>query len=225
MSDYIQTDLKQLLDEGKTLIECRRLGIDLSKFPNKNFDFYSLSEQEFPDDYFEIQNDGNFYFTHDKIEKYRRVPYVGIILKDGTIYKVGQVHSQTAVWLKFNKKNPTDENFIDLTGSLRYVFFPGQKKISVVQGYDHESPSSQTDLYALLTDWITYYDGTKHNTDIMLSEKQVITLFRLCKRFNIDFEKMLNDNIGFCMQVEGSSNKRVGDENQKCINRSLRSIR
>ena len=69
MSDYIQTDLKQLLDEGKTLIECRRLGIDLSKFPNKNFDFYSLPEQEFPDDYFEIQNDGNFYFTHDKIEK------------------------------------------------------------------------------------------------------------------------------------------------------------
>ena len=72
---------------------------------------------------------------------------------------------------------------------------------------------------------VTYYDGTKHNTDIMLSERQVITLFRLCKRFNIDFEKMLNDNIGFCMQVEGSRNKRVGDENQKCINRSLRSIR
>lgn len=224
MSDFIEIQLKNYLDEGKTLIECRGLGVDLSNFPDKNYNFYSLPENEFPDDYFQIQNDGNFYFTQDKLDRYRRLPFMGIILKNGMIYKVGSVHSKTALWLKFNKTQPDDENYIDLTGSLRYVYFPGQDRLSIVQGYDYSKRFDQTNVYKLIYDWTMFYDNTKYNTNILLNEKQIVTLFKLCQRLGTGFEKMLDDNIGFCMDTDDPALRKNARDNNDLINKTLSAL-
>lgn len=224
MEDFVKTTLKKYLDEGKTLIECRKLGLDISELPDKNFDYFCLSTQRFPDNYFEEEKNGVTFVTPDKI-KNSRLPHLGIILTDGTIFRVDTFHAEVALWLKFNKRNPQDEEYIDLRGSLRYVHFPHSKKLSVVQGYDYSKKFEQTNLYDLIHAWTTYYDCTKHDTDILLTENQVITLFRLCKVYDVDFEDMLNSNVGFCMESVNPEQRKKANKNNSLINATLSRIR
>ncbi len=225
MTDEIAVKLTAMLKSGATLIEARKEGIDISDFHDKNYNVYAMPEEDFPDDYFGVQYGGKYFFLLDTLNRYRRLPKRGIILKDGTIFCVDEWHMRTALWLKFNKRDQADENFVDLEGSINYIYFPESvfrpATLSCVRGYDYKK-CEEKNLYKLIHEWYDLREHAVENTQITLSENQAMAIMSLCSRFDLDFERVVNNNKTFCLNDEEGSGRKVGRDNQDTINQAYR---
>lgn len=223
MADYIETDLKKMLDEGHTLIEARAKGLDIGNFPNKKFTAYTMPQNDFPDDYFELQNEGKYYFKLDHIYDYRRLPQLGIILKDGTIIHVDEWHLKHALWLKFNK--PDGKNFTDLEGSINYIHFKESAfrapYLSFVQGYDYKRVNN-TNLYELISQWYDKREREEGFVGVSLTENQVLAILGLCGKFYLKFDDVVYKNVSFCLDSTEQGLRKIGRDNEDTINCAFR---
>ncbi len=215
MADYIETDLKKMLDEGHTLIEARK-EIDVDDCLDKQFRL-SFDENFYPDDYFDDSYEGIEFFKLKNIRYYKTLPQVGLILKDGTIFSVKAFHIELTLWLKYNG--------VDITNSLRYVYFPDTKRLSIIEGYDYEYATDENDINKLCERWKDIYEGESLDTDLVLTDPQAFVICKLADYFGLDRDEVFTSNNGFRMceswQVDPKRRK-VGRDNWATVDQSLK---
>ena len=215
-------NLKKFLDKGLTLIEAREFDntLDNIHFEDTDFDYLDISENHYPDDYFDDIHDGVEFFKPEKISQYEELPDTGIILKDGTIYRVDTYHMEVSCWLK--------SNGIDLDGNLRYVYFRDSKNLNINEGYDTRKKFDENNILKLCNAWNDFYDNENQEYSIELTDAQAITLFYLAKQYSYTLDEVVHINKCFKTdedEVWGDhKSRRVGAYNRDTIEKALKKI-
>lgn len=209
--------LEKCFFKGMSLIEARNF-VNLTDNEKDAYEYDFFNKDLFPDDYFNKEQEGNTFFDC-QIKEYNYLPKIGIITKDGRIYKTNSLHLDLALWLKFNG--------IDLQGSLRYVYFPDTKHFSIVEGYGYFKEEDKKSIDEVAFKWNQLHEGELLDYNLILNEAQVITIFKLAKQFGLDFEKIMSYNEGFCMNQLANyddEKKKIGRYNKFTIDDAFRRL-
>lgn len=214
--------LKKFLDKGMTLIEARKLDKSLRRilFEDTDCKYINISKNHYPDDYFDDIHDGVEFFKPDKLAQYKELPEEGIILKDGTIYRVDTYHMEVSCWLKCNG--------IDLDSNLRYVYFRDTKNLVITEGYDTRKKFDETNILKLCNAWNDFYDNENQEYSTELTEPQAITLFYLAKQYSYTLDEVTRFNK--CLKTDWDEvwgdikSRRIGAYNRDTIDKALKKI-
>ena len=211
--------LESLLNEGLTYMQAREIYPELSFIKPKGLKRTTINEVEFPYCYFSQDSEGERIFKFENISKYKYFPTCGIILKGGTIHAVRSNHMATSIWLKYNA--------VDLSGNLRYVYFPDTKFLHFNIGYDHDKKFSENNIDKLVDKWNGYYENFNSPSSAQLSEEQAITIFYLCKNFELNFDKeLINNNLFKLDQLSAytPANSKIHEINEDAVTRAYNRI-
>lgn len=209
--------LEKCFFKGMSLIEARNF-VNLTDNEKDAYEYDFFNKDLFPDDYFNKEQEGNTFFDC-QIKEYNYLPKIGIITKDGRIYKTSSLHLDLALWLKFNG--------IDLQGSLRYVYFPDTKHFSIVEGYGYYKEKDSKSIDEVAHNWNELHESENLDYNLLLTEAQVLTIFKLAKYFNLDFENIMYYNEGFCFDQQKNKSdekKKIGRYNKLTIDEAFRRL-
>lgn len=213
--------VKKCFDDGLTLMTIKDMFSALPIFGSSLvYGGQDLNYPEYCDDYFAAEQEGKNFYTLKNMDKFR-LPTVGIILKDGTIYKVERMHMEVACWLKYNN--------VDLKNSLRYVYFQDTKRLDIREGYDHVRATNENNPDILCSVWNELHDDNEYEYDLEPTEEQIQAIYYLSRRFNVKFEKIFEDNVGFRMNPYPQTpytkeQKRLGAYNDDAITHALNKL-